>query len=86
MENSKKGKMGKMNRMGTYTLTNVTAAFCYSLFAGLQRLTRDSNGHGTAMAASGIELAAFDTGWHVSFVSRWGILRIEFGVEDTITR
>lgn len=78
--------LSKMNRMGTYTLTNVTAAFCYSLFARLQRLTRDSNRHGTTMAASSVELTAFNAGWHVSFVSWRGILRIEIGIEDTVTK
>lgn len=69
---------------GTYTLTNVTAAFRYSLLAGLQRLTRESNSHGTAMAASGVGLAAFYAGWHASFVSWREILRIELGIEDAV--
>lgn len=36
------------------------------------------------MAASGVELAAFNGGWHVSFVSRRGILRVEVGIEDAV--
>lgn len=71
--------------MSTYTLTDATAAFRYSLFAGLQRLTRERNGHGTAMAASSVNLAAFDAGRHASLVSWRKVLWIELGVEDTAT-
>lgn len=45
--------------MGTYTLTDATAAFHYSLSARFQRLTRERNGNGAAMAASSVELVSF---------------------------
>jgi hypothetical protein len=53
----------------TYSQANAAVAFYYPLFGRLvPGLARERKGDGSAMAASSVELAAFNTGRHMSLV------------------